>query len=299
MDRFEAMTLFTTVAEAGGFSAASRRLGIPVSTLSRKVTALEAKLGTRLLTRSSQGLQLTEKGRAWHLHCRRILAEMEAAEAALGDDTAVVSGTLRVTAPVIFGLRFAAPLVAAFTAAHPRAAVELSLNDRAVDLAEEGFDLAIRTGVLADSSLVARRLGSFRRILCCAPAYLERHGPLGALGDLERAEALVFTRLANPQRWRLRDSGGGEHVVAVHGRLISDSADALYVAALAGQGVVLTPAWQARADIEAGRLVRLLPDFATAPVPVHALFPDARLLSGKVRALLDAAVRAAPALLEP
>lgn len=297
MDRFEAMTLFVAVAECGGFSAAGRRLGLPVSTLSRKVAALEARLGTRLLERHGQGVQLTEKGRAWHQHCRRILAEMEAAEAALGDDAAVVSGTLRVTAPVNLGQRFVAPLLAGFTAAHPRVRVELSLNDRLADLVEEGFDLAIRSGALADSSLIARRLGAFRRILCCAPAYLARRGPVGTPAALASADALIFTRLAHPQRWRLLAADGTEHLVPVRGRFLSDNADALYGAALAGQGVILTPTWQAAGDLARGRLVRLLPALASAPVPVHALFPDARLLSGKVRALVEAAVRAAPGVL--
>lgn len=297
MDRFEAMALFVTVAECGSFSAAGRRLGLPVSSLSRKVASLEARLGTRLLERHGQGVRLTEKGRAWHQHCRRILAEMEAAEAALGDDAAVVSGTLRVTAPVNLGQRFVAPLLAGFTAAHPQVRVELSLNDRLVDLVEEGFDLAIRSGALADSSLVARRLGAFRRILCCAPAYRERHGPIDTPAALAEAEALVFTRLAHPHHWRLLDGNGAEHRVPVRSRFRSDNADALHRAALAGQGVILTPVWQVAEDLARGRLVRVLPHLASAPVPVHALFPDARLLSGKVRALVEAAVAAAPGVL--
>lgn len=290
MDRFEAMALFSAVADCGGFSAASRRLGVPVSTLSRKVAALEAQLGTRLLARNSHGLHLTEKGRAWHQHCRRILAEMEEAEALLGDDAATVSGTLRITAPAILGRFFAAPLLARFAATHARVRIEASLTDRLVDLVGEGFDLAIRSGELTDSSLIARRLGSFQRILCCAPGYLEQTGPVATPEELERIEALVFTRLVHPHRWPLQDAAGKPVPVEVRSRMVSDSADLLYEAALRGAGVILTPQWQARADLEAGRLVRVLPELASAPVPVHAVFPDARLLSARVRALVEAAV---------
>lgn len=288
MDRLEAMGLFVAVADAGSFSAAARLRHLPVSTVSRKVAALEAMLSVRLITRNTKALVLTEAGRDYLTHCRHMLAAMEEAEAALQRADATITGSLRVSAPAILGRYFVAPLLARFVEAHGALQAELSLSDRLVDLVGEGFDVAIRSGGLTDSSVISRRLGVFRRFICCAPAYLDRHGPLGSLGALQRAGGLIFTRLPEPETWRLADRAGRLHAVEMRGRMTSDSADALYQAALEGAGLILTPSWQAAPDLAAGRLVRVLDGFATPDVPVHALFPQTRLLPRRVRAFIEA-----------
>ena len=290
MDRFEAMGLFVAVADCGGYSAASRRTGVAVSTLSRKVMALEEHLETRLFARNTKGLSLTEKGREYHFHCKKVLADVEEAEAALSSDTLTVSGTLRVSAPAILGRLHVARLAGGFLLRHPKLKVELSLNDSFVDLVNDGFDMAVRTGDLSDSSVIARRIGMFSRILCCSPEYLEKHGPFETPSDLEKADCLIFTRLPHPDEWSLINASGGSQRIKVKGRIAADSADALYSAALDGVGVILTPTWQAGSELKEGTLVRILPEWTTTAVPIHVLFPHAKLLSGKVRAFADACV---------
>lgn len=289
MDRFEAMSLFVEVVESGSFSAASQRTGVPVSTISRKVAALENLLSTRLLNRNTRTLSVTEAGAAYHSHSKRILADLADGVAALNAQTGSVSGLLRITAPAILGRMVISPIVAAFLRRHPQASAELSLNDRVVDLVGEGFDVAVRTGPLEETRLVARRLGSFRRILCCSPGFLSEVGPIETLEQMRPEHCLTFTHVARHGRWRLVHKGGEQSILAINGRLKSDSADALYTAAMEGMGIILTPTWQAAADIARGALVQILPDYSSEPSPIHALFADAKLLSPKVRAFIDGA----------
>lgn len=291
------MATFVAVAEAGGFSSGAARAGKPVSTVSRSVAALEARLGAPLLIRNTRKAVLTDRGREYLAHCRRILADVEEAEAALGQDALAVSGALRITAPAVFGRQFAAPLVAAFTHAHPAVKVEMSLTDRLVDLIGEGFDLAVRTAALEDSELIVRQVGVFHRIMCCSPDYLERVGPITRLEDLQRASCLVFTRLRPLAAWPLVDPEGRLHTVPVGGCIAADNTDANYQAALGGAGIMLTPTWQARADLQAGRLTPVLPQFCTPGVPVSVLFPRAKLLTVRVRTFVDAVADALPGFL--
>jgi DNA-binding transcriptional LysR family regulator len=284
----EAMATFVAVGEGGSFTRAAERLGKPVSTVSRTIAGLEARLGAQLLARNTRKAVLTEAGREYLGHCRRILADIEEAEAALGRDAQTVSGAIRLTTPAVFGRMFAAPLTAAFAQEHAAVRVELSMTDRLVDLIGEGFDLALRTAALEDSELVVRRVGAFRRIMCCSPDYLAAAGPVRGLEDLAGHNCLVFNRLRPLAEWPLVDRDGAAHAVKVSGRLAADNTDALYEAALAGAGIILTPTWQARADLAAGRLVPVLPQYRTPEVPVSVLFPRTRLLSVRVRAMVDA-----------
>ncbi len=298
MDRLDAMAAFVAVADAEGFSRAAQRTGVPVSTISRTVAALEARLNSPLLVRNTRKVMLTDSGREYLAHCKRILGDVEEAEAALRRDAAVVTGHLRITAPAVFGREFAAPLSAAFTREHPDVRVEISLTDRLVDLVGEGFDLAIRTAALEDSELIVRQAGAFHRILCCSPRYLEQVGRVASIADLERLDCLVFTRLRPFATWPLVDRGGELHMIPVSGPISADNTDALYLAARDDAGVILTPEWQARADLKAGRLVRLLPELKTPPVPVYILFPRAKLLAARVRAFVDLASTRLPVFLE-
>jgi DNA-binding transcriptional LysR family regulator len=289
------MATFVAVAESASFSRGAARLGKPVSTASRTVAALEDRLGASLLVRNTRKAVLTDRGREYLAHCRRILADVEEAEAALGRDAQAVSGVLRITAPAVFGRMFAAPLAAEFGHQHRDLKVEISLTDRLVDLIGEGFDLAIRTAALEDSELIVRPVGVFQRIMCCSPDYLEAIGPIAALEDLKRASCLVFTRLRPLAEWPLVDAASGElRAIPVGGKIAADNTDALYQAALGGAGIILTPTWQARADLQAGRLVRVLPQYRTPSVPVSVLFPRAKLLTVRVKTFVDAVASALP-----
>lgn len=297
MDRLDAMATFVAVAEAGGFSRASERTGIPVSTLSRTVAALEARLRSPLLVRNTRRISLTENGREYLAHCKRILGDIDEAEAALGREASSVSGKLRITAPAVFGRAFAAPLSAEFVIAHPGIEMELSLTDRMVDLIGEGFDVAIRTAELEDSELIVRRVGHFHRILCCAPEYLQRVGGVTSLADLDRLSCLVFTKLRPLAHWPLVDETGALTTIAVKGNISADNTDALIEGARGGAGVILIPSWQVRADLAAGKLVRILPRYQTPPIPVCILLPRTKLLLARVRAFVDAATAQLPAFL--
>lgn len=298
MNLIDAMAAFAAVGEGGGFTRAAARLGKPVSTISRTVAALEARLGVQLLARNTRKVVLTDQGREYLGHCRRILAEIDEAEAALGRHAQTVSGVLRLTAPAVFGRMFAAPLAARFAKAHGAVHVELSLTDRMVDLIGEGFDLALRTAALEDSELIVRRVGAFQRIMCCSPEYLAAAGPVAGLGDLPHRSCLVFNRLRPVAEWPLVDQASGVlHPVKVDGCVSADNTDALYQAALDGAGIILTPTWQARADLASGRLVPILPQYRTPDVPVSLLFPRTRMLSLRVRAMVDALVAALPEFL--
>lgn len=298
MNLFESMAAFVAVGESGSFTRAADRLGKPVSTVSRTVAGLEARLGAQLLARNTRKVVLTEMGREYLGHCRRILAEIDEAESALGRDAQTISGVLRLTAPAVFGRMFAAPLAARFAHDHAAVHVELSLTDRLVDLVGEGFDLAIRTAALGDSELIVRRVGVFQRIMCCSPDYLAEAGPVRELEDLERHSCLVFNRLRPMAEWPLLERSGHLRAIKVAGRVSADNTDALYQAALGGAGVILTPTWQARSDLASGRLVPVLPEYRTPDVPVFVLFPRTRLLSVRVRAMVDAIAAALPEFLD-
>jgi DNA-binding transcriptional LysR family regulator len=298
MNVYEAMAAFVAVGETGSFTRAASRLGKPVSTVSRTIAALEQRLGSQLLARNTRNVVLTEGGREYLGHCRRILTDIDEAEAALGRDAQTVSGTLRLTAPVVFGRMFAAPLASRLVQANAALHVDLSLTDRLVDLIGEGFDLAIRTAALEDSELIVRRVGVFQRIMCCSPDYLAAAGPVRSLDELPRHSCLIFNRLRPMAEWPLVDADGRMQTIRVGGRIDADNTDALYQAALGGAGIILTPTWQARADLAGGRLVPILPQYRTPDVPVSVLFPRARMLSVRVRTTVDAVAAALPDFLD-
>lgn len=287
MDRLDAMAVFVAVAEAGSFSRAGKALGAPLTTVSRKVAQLEERLGARLFVRTTRRLGLTERGRAYLERCKRILGDVEEAELALADDQSTPSGRLIVSAPVLFGRIYLAPMLVPFIARHPRVRIEISLSDPYSDLVAEHIDVAIRIGQLEDSSMVARRLGTFRRVVCAAPSYLERHGVPQHPADLAHHDCLIFTMLTDPVDWKFQASDGREITVRVKGCIRADNADVVLEAALAGGGLVLAPTWQVRADVAAGLLVPVLRGFEQPPAPIHALYPHARLLSAKVRSFVD------------
>lgn len=287
MDRLSSMEAFVRVVEAGSFVAAADRLGISTSSLSRLVADLEQHLGTRLLNRTTRRLSLTESGQAYYERCVTLLADLAEAEAMAGQSAAQALGTVRLTCSYSMAEQKVAPAIASFVERHPAVKFELVVSDRIVDLVEEGFDLAIRVGVLGSDRLVARRLGSMQLVLCAAPSYLERHPQPRDPADLAGHNALTYAYSASPRLWRFTDRAGEVHEVRVAGNLHANSGDALRAAALEGMGVINEPDFLLDPALQAGRLVRLLPEYTGAGGDIWAVYPSRRHLSLKVRLFVD------------
>jgi len=276
--------IFTRVVQTGSFTAAARALGMPKSSVSRKVSDLEDRLGARLLQRTTRQLGLTDAGRLYFDHAARIVAEIEEADQAIGQMQATPRGLLRVTAPLSFGIL--GPIVATFLSRYPEAQIDMVCTDRRVDLVEERFDVAIRAGRLDDSTLVARKLGMIRRVLVAAPAYLRRHGRPRAPADLVEHACLSFGAGQTPDLWNLR-AGDRAEEVRVSPRLSVNDLELLVEVARAGIGIALIAEFICGDDLRAGRLRRLLPDWCSTEEPVHVVYPTARHLSPKVAAFVD------------
>ncbi len=286
MQTLDAMQVFVQAVESRSFTVAARRLGLSKSVVSRRITALEGRLGVRLLNRTTRSLSPTEAGQAYYERCSRILAEVEAAEAGLHSLAGGLSGVLRVAAPVSFGQQYLAPAVADFVAAHPRITVELDVNDRFVDVVGEGIDVAVRIGRLRDSSLVARRLAPIRRVASCSPAYAERRGLPRRPEDLAAHDCLGYTNLAASEEWRFR-IGERWRPVPVRGPLRANNGEILLQAAVAGLGIAALPTFLCGPALRSGALVRVLPRFEMLEATLCAIYPQSRHLSPKVRSFVD------------
>lgn len=282
MDRFAALSAFVRTVECGSQSAAARELGITPAMVGRYVQALEDRLGARLLNRTTQKQSLTEAGAAFHARAAALLDQLEDAERAASDRQAEPRGVLRINAPMSFGSRHLAEAVAEFCGRHPALRVEMVLNDRVVDLVEEGYDVAVRIGRLAESSLIARRLAPCRLAVCAAPSYLRAHAAPAAPADLRGHNCLLYSYASQSGAWTFAGPEG-EVEIRVAGNLVANNGDALLAAALAGQGVVLQPTFIVGDALRDGRLVRLLPDWRPREGDVHAVYPSARNLAPKVR----------------
>jgi len=287
MDQLAAIEAFVRVAELGSFSKAAERLHSSKSAVSRQVGALEAELGARLLHRTTRALTLTEAGRSYFTQAARILADLAEANASVGQLQAAPRGRLRVSAPVSFGFLHLAPALPDFLERYPDVEIELAANDRYVDLVDEGFDMAVRIGTLADSSLVARRIAPARRTVCAAPAYLQRRGTPASPDDLKAHECLCYSNVGAAQEWRFVRPDGRPWPVEVRGRLHANNGDALRAAALRGFGLAVLPSFLVGRDFQSGALVSLLEPFMPQDSAVHAVYPHARHLSPKVRAFVD------------
>jgi len=293
MDRLESMAVFVAAAEVGSFAAVSSRFGMSPQMVGKHVSFLEERLGTRLLNRTTRRQSLTEFGRAYHERCKLILGEVAAADGLADGLSEVPRGQLRINAPVTFGTHSLMPLVTRYLRAHPGVAVTVTLNDRLVDLMDEGFDAVIRIGPLPDSSLVARKLAPYRLVPCASPAYLAERGRPESPEELAGHECLKFAywspALANT--WRF--SRGGEGVaVPVQGRLQVNTFEGLLVAALNGGGVILGPVGVLEHEFASGRLVRLLPSFDGPSRPMHVVYLADRRPTAKLRGFIDAVAEA-------
>lgn len=288
MDKLRAMETFVRIVEAGSLTAAADGLGLSVPSVVRSLAALERAVGVRLLNRTTRRSSLSDEGREYYERCKRVLAEVDSADALLSARRAEPRGRLRLSAPVMFGRMHVAAVVADFIARHPQVEVELLLLDRVVDLVEEGVDAAVRIGHLAESTLVAMPVGETRRVVCAAPAYLKRAGTPRTTADLTAHRCIVFTGLAAGNEWTF--AGDPPARVAVRPALRSNQFDVAIDACLRGLGCSQFLCYQVEALIGAGRLRRILPDFEPLPLPIHVVYPSARLVSSNVRAFVDLAV---------
>jgi DNA-binding transcriptional LysR family regulator len=292
MDRIEAMQTFVAVADLQGFAPAARKLGLSPPAVTRLIAALEERLGTRLLQRTTRKVALTDAGARYLERARRILADIEEAELAAEGERTRPTGRLVVSAPVGFGRLHVSPVMSAYLKRYPEVSAELRLEDRMVSLVEDGVDLAVRIGQLPDSSLVARQAGDMRRIVVASPAYLRAHGEPKTPEALEQHQIIQFGASALTADWRFaRD--GEEFRIHVAPRFTSNVADAAIQYAVAGGGLTRVLAYQAADAIRRGRLNVVLQTFELPALPVHIVYPTSRLLSAKVRAFIDLVVETA------
>lgn len=278
------LLVFTRVVQAGSFTAAARLLKMPKSTVSRKVSDLEARVGARLLHRTTRKLGLTDAGRMYFQRAAPIVSDIEQVDQAVGELQAAPRGLLRVTAPLSFGLL--GPMVSSFLKQYPEVQVELVCTDRVVNLVEDGFDVAIRAGRLVDSTLIARRLGALKSVLVASAGYLKRHPRLKSPAELEKHPCIAFGASPSPTMLTLR-FGEKKVDVRVPARLTTNDMDFMLDAARAGIGIALLPEHLLAADLQQGRLKRVLTDWSSSETPVHAVYPSARHLSPKVSALVE------------
>ena len=290
MDRIAEMRTLVAVADAASFSEAAQRLGLSPPTVTRSIAALERRLGARLVARTTRSLRLTEAGLQFVEDARRALGEIEAAEQSAAGRHARARGTLRLTAPVLFGEQHVAPVVADFVQRHPLVSVDLLLLDRYVNLVEEGVDAGIRIGELPDSSLVATRLGEVRPLVVASPAWLARHGTPTRPEQLRDAEGICFSGERESDWVFVQD--GRRLRVPVRGRLGFNHPGAALRACEASAGIGWFLSYQVRDALQAGRLMAVLPDFGTVSQTVQWVMPQARLVPARLRALADAAAAA-------
>jgi DNA-binding transcriptional LysR family regulator len=286
MDRFESMSTLLAAVEGGSLSAASRKLGMPLATVSRKVSELEAHLRTRLINRTSRRLMLTDAGRSYVAACKRILEDIGEAERAAAGEYMAPRGDLTVTAPIVFGRLHVLPVVIEFLKAYPDIDIRVALADRVVNLREDDIDLAIRIGDLPDSSLVATRVGAIRRVVCGSPAYFAHRGTPKSPGELSTHDCITFDGLMSPDAWKFA-VGKSIVSVAIHSRLTVNTAEAAIDAAIAEVGITRALSYQVASALRAGTLALALREFEPKPWPVSLVYAGQGLLPLKLRAFLD------------
>jgi DNA-binding transcriptional LysR family regulator len=283
---FQQMAVFAKVVGAGSLSSAARELGLSPALVSRKLAALEARLGVRLINRTTRSLHLTDEGASYFEACSRLLAEIDEADAAVAAGRVEPQGVLRVALPASFGHLHVAPRIPAFAAQYPKVRLALSLSDRSVNVIEEGFDCAVRIAELEDSSLAARKLAPNRRVVCASPEYLARHGTPQAPEDLARHDVLTTNDFA--MSWDFKDPRGKPGTVRVGGRYACDNWEVLREWAIAGLGIALKSTWDVYRHLQDGSLVELFPGYAFhSDVAIYAVYPHRRHLPAKTRVFIE------------
>jgi len=285
-DALSEMAVFARVVATGSLSAAARELSLSPAMVSRRLAALESRLGVRLVNRTTRSLHLTDEGATYYDTCARVLAEIEEANAAASAGRQAPKGTLRVALPAAFGNQYVAPLIPQFAARYPAVQLLLRLSDRSVNLVEEGFDLAIRIATLPDSSLAARKLAPNRRVVCASPSYLAHYGVPRTPADLAQHNCLLASDFSST--WEYKDPDGKPGTVRVAGRYVCDNWEVLREWAVEGLGVALKSTWDVRRHLESGALVSLLPGYTFhTDVAIYAVYPHRRHLPAKTRAFIE------------
>ena len=286
MDRFEEMQAFAAVVDAGSFVRAAEALQVSKTAVSRLIGDLEARLGVRLLHRTTRRLSLTVEGEVFHARCKELLAGVDEAEAELTVRSAQAVGLLRLNVPVSFGLMHLAPLWPAFLQLHPQVSLDVTLSDRIVDLVDEGYDLAVRIAQLPASSLVSRKLASTALLLCASPEYLRRHGAPAHPAEIAQHAVFSYTLLSMGEQWAF-EGPQGPVSVKIAPRLRSNSGDTCCAAALQHQGIVLQPSFMVGEHLRSGALVEVLPDYRSIELGVFAVYASRKHVAPKLRALVD------------
>lgn len=289
MDRIDAMRAFISVADLQGFAPTARKLGLSASAVTRLIASLENHLGARLLQRTTRSVTLTDVGARYLERARRILGDLEEAEDSVQAERGRPSGRLVVSAPLMFGRLYVGPIMSAYLKQYPDVSAELRLSDRMVNLVDEGIDLAVRIGHLADSSVVARTVGDMRRIVVASPRYLKAHGTPQKPSDIAHHEIIQFAGGGSLSEWRFSDNSR-EIRVPAPSRFATNSTDAAVLHAEQGGGLINVLAYQVADQLKAGRLRIVLAKYELPPMPIHLVYPTSRLLSAKVRAFIDLVV---------
>ncbi len=283
MDLLSPMQTFVRVVEAGSFTAVASQLNTTQPTVSRQIVTLEDHLGTRLLTRTTRALTLTDDGRSFYEHAVRVLETLAEAENAVGRRRGKPSGQLRLAAPVVFGRLHVMPRLAGFLARYPDVSIDLTMTDSFTDMVEQGIDLAIRIGEITDPGLIARKIGLVRRVTVASTAYLDQCPAPATPADLQGHECIVYTRLATGNRWFFQ----GAPSVEVTGRFRADNSEAVRAGVLCGLGIAVIPAFAFAGEVASGAVRVLLRDYEPQPLPMNAVYPSRRFVSLKVRAMID------------
>lgn len=286
MDHFKQISTFVDVASRGSLSAAARAEGIAPAMIGRRLDALEERLGVKLLQRSTRKIALTNEGIAFLEDCQRILTDLENAESAVSERSARASGHLLISAPAGFGRQHVAPLVPSFLSEHRDVAITLNLNDRVVDLIGEGVDVAIRIASLSDSNLIGVKLADNKRVVVASPAYLKRHGAPVSLDDLARHNCLAISSEGSQRGWTFRQNGKNVTLKVV-GNMVCNDGAVLHDWALEGKGLAWRSMWEVGTEIESGKLVTVLDEFAAPGNDIYAVFAQRRHLPLRIRAFVD------------
>lgn len=287
MDTLSAMKAFARVAETHSFSATARDLRLSKSLISRQISSLENELGVRLFNRTTRSLALTEAGQDYFERVTRILSDIEEAQATVTHLQTTPRGKLRISAPMSFSILHLSSALPDFLEQYPDIEIDITINDRFVDLIEEGFDIGIRIGRLTDSTMKVHKLASLKRIVCASPAYLARYGSPRTPDDLKHHNCLCYSNMTSREEWRFITAEGLASSVEVKGRLQANNGDVLRVAALKGMGIAYLPSFMIGADLQAAALVSLLTESTPQDAGIYAIFPPSRQVSTKVRAFID------------
>ena len=287
MDVMQCMAVFRRVAESGSFSAVARETEMSQSSVSKHIAALEQRLDTKLLNRSTRSLNLTEAGKEYYHYCVRILNDFQEAEASVGKGKILPTGTLRLSSSTQFGRLFVLPFLNQYLAKFPDISIDYVMEDRYIDIVKEGIDLAIRVGPLADSSLIASKLGSCQRLIVANQDYLLKHGFPKKPEDLKSHNCLTFSLQKTPNEWFFNSAQFGEESVRINSRFKASSNEATVEAAIAGIGIATACDWHVREHIKSGHLTVLLKNYALTPYDINAVYPERRYVPEKVKRLID------------